>query len=303
MKNLIIFFPIDKKVRYPFEFLNSQLEYWQMQMLSRIPQNQVNIFMIRNRENFFWENKFIPQFQLKWNIWSIYKKDTIIYWDLVYGFNMPKDISHTYPCKISEITTDKNIIKKLFPSCTLNSYECKNYKDIKKYFWKIHTQLKVLKPKSQSRWKGIFIIENIPKADEINVDYYPYLVQEFFDTSWWFYQYCNGIYDFRIVILNGVIIWKILRTPVSWSYITNSHRWWKIIDLWDIKLPYKIQKIIDEIEKYCSQYEHRYYSIDMWVWTDGNIKVFELNSAPAFSNQYIAHKIWDYTAKNILQVT
>jgi hypothetical protein len=52
MKNFIIFFPTQKKIQKPFDFLRPQLELQEMQMLSRIPQSKVNIFIVRNLENY-----------------------------------------------------------------------------------------------------------------------------------------------------------------------------------------------------------------------------------------------------------
>lgn len=302
-KNLVIFFPTDEKITSAFEYLRPSLEVRQMQMLSKIPQTKVDIYIVRNNKNFLWANKFLPQFQLIWTSWSSSVEKEVIFWDLVFGFNMPEDTTHRYPCNIGEITLDKSIIEEIFPDLTLKSIKCTNYKEILKNFTKIQSELKVLKPISESRGRWMHISKTIPKKEDLLDRYYPYLLQEFFDTSKWFYKLCKWLHDFRVIILNGEIIAQILREPEQNKLISNTDSGGSLTDIFNFVLPKEVLDIVRQVESYCSRYEHRYYSIDMWVWQDWAIKIFELNSAPALSNEHIAHMLWDYTAKNILKVS
>jgi len=300
MKNLVLFFPSRDSVSQAFEGLSEKMSLREKQMLTKIPQDRVNIYMVRSLENFYGWNSFLPQFQLNWDSWKPYNSHTRVQWDLVYGFRMPVWVTHTHPSKINEITKDKRVIESLFPEYSMQSIECTHYEDILENFDKIPSRLKVLKPARWSLWKGIFIQETIPQMDKVKETDYPYILQEFFDTSWGFYSLCSGLHDFRVVILNGEIIAKILREPATWKYISNTFQWGTLHDIFDFVIPSEIQEIVDTIDNYCKKYEHRYYSIDMWLWIDWKIKIFEINGAPWYASEHMAHKFWEYIAKNIL---
>lgn len=299
-KNLVLFFPSENPISSAFEWLSEKMTLREKQMLTKIPQEKVDIYMVRSLDNFFWENIFLPEFQLSWDIWGKYTVKKQILWDLVYGFRMPKWVTHTHPSKIREITKDKRIIEKLFPKYTLRSIICANYEEISKNYTDISSHLKVLKPAEGTLWKWIIIWDKIPLKSKLSMEYFPYLLQEFHDTSWGFYWLCKWLHDFRVVILNGEIIAKLLREPAKWKYISNTFQWWSIRDIFDFKIPKEIQEIIDGIDTYCKKYEHRYYCIDMGLWIDGRIKVFEINWAPGYASEHMAHKFWEYITKNIL---
>lgn len=301
-KNLILFFPSQDEVNSAFDFLGEKMALREIQMIEEIPQEKVNIYMVRSRENFLEKNKFLPQFHLSWIKWEKYNQRTLIYADLVYGFNMGEWVTHTYPSNIKEITKDKRIIETLFPSITLSSIICNNYHEITTFFQKVPTHVKVLKPSSWTMWRDIYIWSELPSEDSINPIKYPYLLQEYHDTSWWFYGICKWLHDFRVVILWGEIIAKTLREPPKDSYISNTHQWWLLHNITDFSLPRELQEVIQIIDSYCQRFKHRYYSIDMGVGKNGEIKVFELNGAPGFGSEYAAREFWKYTTKNILKV-
>lgn len=215
---------------------------------------------------------------------------------------IPNDVTKIFNT-IREITQDKTVLERIFPKYVIQSIICNNYEDIKQNFDSISTDLKVLKPIKWTRSKWIFIQDFLPSKNEIASDFYPYLLQEFLDTSRGFYGY-PWIHDFRVILLWWKIIWKFLRQPEAWKYTANSFRRWWLIDLNNWEIPWEIQNIIDEIEVYCAtEYKHRYYSIDFWIWKSWEIKIFEMNSAPWLTNDTIARNLWEYMYENFLKVT
>lgn len=301
-KNVIMFFPTHAPVSSAYEGLTEAIQNREKQMFSRFPQENVNIYMTRDINNFYWENVFTPDFQLIWEKWEIYSWSKI-QWDLVLGFKMPENVTHKYPSNMRDICLDKSLLENIFPDFCITSILCNTYEDIQKNFEKISTSKKVLKPISESGGRWIIISEHLPSSHDLSSNNFPYLLQEFHDTSGGFFDQCEGTHDFRVVILNGEIIWKILRQPSEGSLVCNTWSGWSLKDIWDFQIPENIMKIINTIDSYCAQYNHRYYSIDMWMWPNGNIKVYELNSAAALSSERIAHKLWDYIVKNILKVS
>lgn len=301
-KNLVIFFPSKKTVSHAYDHLRPEIKLREMQMLSCFPQEKVNIYMVRYEDSYHGQNTYSPDFQLIWDSWPTYTWAPI-HADLVLWFNMPENVTHRYPCDMRDITIDKSILETIFPEYTIPSILCNSYQEIKDAYQTIPSDKKVFKPISESGGRGIIISDTLPKQEEFLPERFPYLLQTFHDTSWGFYDIHEGTHDFRVVILNGEIIWKILRTPKEWSFICNTWSGWNLLDIWDFKIPTNIMSIIHTIDEYCSRYKHRYYSIDLWVWKNWDIKVYELNSAAALSNQYIAHKLWNYIVKNILKIT
>jgi len=300
-KNLIVYFSKEgwSHITHPYEGIRPNVEEKQEALLNAFPTN-VNIYIARSETSHIQWNIFQPQYIREKGLWTPYTWDNIEA-DLVIGFNIPKAVTRIFNT-VREITHDKTYFENIFPDYSIQSVVCYTYEDIEKAFKNIQTSLKVLKPLKWTRSKWIFIQEDIPKKQDIETSYYPYLLQEFFDTSWWFYEY-SWIHDFRIIMLWWNIIWKFLRQPEVWKYTANSFRKWNLIDLTDWELPDEIQKIVSKIESYCiKRFEHRYYSIDFGIWKNGNIKVFEMNSAPGLTTDYIAHKLWSYIAKNILKV-
>lgn len=302
MKTLILFFPSQDIAQSAFDLLSEKMTLRKNQMLDEIPQEKVHIYMVRHKNNFFWKNEFLPQFKLIWNTWNKYPWKKHVFWDLIYWFNMWEWVSNTYPSKIKEITKNKQLIEDIFPSVTLKSIIAYDYKDIQIAFNKIISNIKVIKPCSWTMWNHIHIWENIPEKNDIHTNWYPYIIQEFHDTSWGFYNLCTWLHDFRVVILWGKIIAKTLREPKKNSYISNTHQWWTLYNLADFSIPKEIKSIIEIIDNYCKKFDHRYYSIDMWVGKNGKVRVFELNGAPWFWSEYAAREFWKYTAKNILKV-
>lgn len=101
---------------------------------------------------------------------------------MVLGFPIPQGVTKPFP-SLRDITLDKTHIEALFPKYTLHSHICEDYHEIQASFENISTHLKVLKPLCGTRGRGIFIGEILPQKHIFPENYYPYILQEFFDTS------------------------------------------------------------------------------------------------------------------------
>jgi len=275
-KNLIVYFakPGWAHIQHPYENIRENVEKKQEALLDVFP-SEIKIYIARSKESHIEKNTFQPQFIRHNGIWRKYTWSPITA-DLVIGFNIPKSVTRIFNT-IKSITINKTHFENLFPDYAIKSIICNSYEDVEKKFNKISTKLKVLKPINGTKSKWIFIGNNIPPKNEFLSEDYPYLLQEFFDTSWWFYGY-PWIHDFRVIMLWWNIIWKFLRQPELWKYTANSFRRGGLVNLINWPLPTEIQEIVDEIEDYCRQrFEHRYYSIDFGVWENWQVKVFEMN--------------------------
>ena len=301
-KNLIIYLSKEYnwKLSYPFEFHNARLQNQIEDFISVFPQDKVDIYYAQTHKSHIQNNDFIVQFY-KWEYtWVACNRKITA--DFVYGSYIPQSVTHKLDASLKKLFIDKVQIENIFQNHALSSIICPSYEDIQKYFWKIQSPFKVLKPQYGTRGRWIFIQEHIPQKKEITEDLYPYILQEFFDTSRGIFGY-HWYHDFRVIILNGSIIWKVLRQPENSWFISNTAQSGTVIDLENFWIPESIECIIDEVDDYLWKLsKERFYSIDFWVWISGEIKIFEMNGNPALSFPLIAHRLWTYIAKNILKV-
>lgn len=269
-------------------------------MLEIFQQHNITTFLVRFEKNYLGGDIFLPDYVMKEWQWVEYNGGEI-YSHLTLGTKIPKEVKNIFP-SLYKYMRDKYITEQLFPQYCIKSIICHNYWEIQENFQRIKTKFKVLKPYNESQGKGIIISQNIPHKTQLKERFYPYLLQEFFDTSKWFWGY-RWYHDFRIIMLDGEIIAKILRQPKSWKLIANVAQDGVLRDMEQEEIPEEIEKIIFEVEAYfAKKQEHRYYSVDFWVNEKGTIKIFEMNSYPWLWTSKTAKCVWEYIINNILKI-
>ena len=267
-------------------------------LISHFPKN-VQFYLATFEDQYIGWDIFIPAFQRVWDAWEKYTGEKIEA-DLILGLSGRTESQKIYHNPIKDLCRDKTQIEPLFSPYTFQSHICESYQDIVEKSKSIPSQTKVYKPCFWSAAKGIIIRETIPSAEDLEWEY-PYLIQEFIDTSAGFEWY-PWIHDFRVIILNGKVTGSFLRVAPEGIMTANVATWAKIIDFhW--KVPQKIQKIIDIVEEYVAPlYPERYYSIDTCVGRNGEVKIFELNSNPMLSTPSIIQGLADHIIENILKI-
>jgi len=294
--NVILFFP--NQPPHP-AYTHEKWKIRHDEFISYFPKN-VQFYLVKDDTKFLWDNTFEPNFVRHGNKWETYIWEKI-YWDLILWPNKNQSFTNIYHNPIKEICRDKRKIEHIFPQYTLASYTCENYADIQKYWDKISSEVKVLKPIFWSQWTGIIISDALPEENRVT-ETYPYILQEFLDTNPGFYWH-EWIHDFRTIILNGEITGSLLRIAPDWIMTANVNTWARIIDYWVWNIPPKVKQIIDEIDSYFAPlYPERYYSIDIGVGANWAIKVFELNSSPMLSTSSIIEWLAQHIIKNILKI-
>lgn len=268
--------------------------------ISHFPDNVV-FYLATHKSEYLGNDTFSPKYKREKNIWieGIHKN---IQPDLILGMTRRIECTKKYHNPIRDFCIDKTKIESVFPDISFSSYVCTSYEDIKENFWNIPTSKKVLKPAGWSQGKWIIISDERPEKKEITGEY-PYLLQEFIDTSNGFEWY-KGVHDFRTIIINGEITGAFLRVAPKWVLTANVCTGANIIDFWKDKIPPRVLAVIEKIEAYCSEkYPQRYYSIDVWIWHNNEVKVFELNASPALSTPSIRKYLALHIIKNILKLS
>jgi hypothetical protein len=295
--NIVLFFPNQA----PFPPYSD--EKWRARhddLISYFPKN-VRFYLVKDETKYIWNDRFLPDFIRSWTDWITHSWEEI-HTDLILWTNKNKNFTNIYYNPIKEICSDKRKIETLFPKHTLTSYNCESYSDVLKYWTKVSSNTKVLKPVFGSQGRWIIIWDIIPLEGEFT-ETFPYILQEFLDTSWGFYGE-KWIHDFRTIIINGEITGSFLRIAKLWIMTANVNTGASSIDFGIWNIPPKVAQVIREIDNYLGKlYPERYYSIDIGVWKDWEIKVFELNSSPMLSTPSIRRALALHIIKNILKIS
>jgi len=142
----------------------------------------------------------------------------------------------------------------------------------------LKTAILVAKPLDQEGGHGVRIVrrEEIPSV----VTTFPYLLQEFIDTSGGIPTIASGMHDLRIISVEGKIVLSYLREPKAGSFLANESQGGKLSEVELHRLPedaLDIWKIVDEEVK---QYSNRVYSLDIGRDREHGWRIIELNSKP-----------------------
>jgi hypothetical protein len=127
-------------------------------------------------------------------------------------------------------------------------------------------------------------------------------LQEFLNTTWGFYEH-DWVHDFRTIVQDGIITGSLLRVAQDGVMTANVNTWAAIIDYHIWNIPPEVEKVIWQVDNYLAKlYPERYYSIDIGVWKNGEVKVFELNASPMLSTPSIIAWLAKHILKNILKI-
>lgn len=295
--NIVLYIPVSKKRNTPY--LGEKSANRHKEFISYFPWS-VRFFLAIHENQYLGGDSFKPQFIRDWNNWKEHRW-ILIQADLILWMSWKVNSEKIYHNKIKDFCKDKTQIESIFPEYSFKSEICNSYSEILKKHENINSEIKVYKPCFGSRALGIVISDTLPSKSQLTWEY-PYLIQEFMDTSAGFEWY-SGVHDFRVIILNWKITGSFLRIAPNWIMTANVATWAEIIDFhW--KIPDKIQTLINSVESYIApRYPERYYSIDIGIGKSGEIKIFELNSNPMLSTPWIIQWLATHIIKNILKLS
>lgn len=249
----------------------------------------IDVFYINKKSAYIGKDTFLWGYQKSWRKW-VYR-NTKIYASFVIGDVYKYDFINYFKNPIREYTYDKRHVIETVPQYCPKSYICQNIQDIQASFRNITSKKKVYK---LPVWQNGVSLQITNSFQEIKDPLFPCIIQEFIDTG-------TPVTDYRVVILNGKIIWKVLRTGKKWSLVSNVFQWGTVTNMWNYPMNHQIHKIVWEIDKYLEKkYPQRYYSIDFWVDKTQKPYIFELNSAPAVNTLSIRKHLTQYILNTYL---
>ena len=182
---------------------------------------------------------------------------------------------------LDQLCTDKWKAYKTFPDVHPRTLLLKSEKDIATAKVEFAECMVVAKPLDAEGGAGVLIGEASSVLPKILS--FPYLLQEFVDTSGGIPGLVEGMHDFRIICIEGEIAICYLRTPPPGEFTANVSRGGREIEVLKNRIPPAALKIFQKVDKHMRIFPHRLYTVDMGLDKDGQWKVFELNSKPGFS--------------------
>ena len=176
---------------------------------------------------------------------------------------------------VDEICTNKWLTYKLFQQHCPLTFLVHNDQELQTSLQQISTELVVYKPVDGGEGRNVFIQS---KTQPLPAEYpFPFLVQEFLDSTGGVPGIIDGMHDFRVAIVDGQVAYSYYRTPPQGSYLANVARGGRYALVPEEKIPSEVMELVKKIDQNFAHCLHRFYGVDV-AFTPNGIKIIELNS-------------------------
>jgi glutathione synthase/RimK-type ligase-like ATP-grasp enzyme len=180
--------------------------------------------------------------------------------------------------ELEDICTDKFKTYQLFTSLCPRTDIAQHPDDVPAILQTLSTPLVVAKPLDKEGGEGVII--DTPEKVRTAIQEFPYLIQEFIDTSGGIPGITDTKHDFRLTIIAGEIVIALLRTPKDGSYLANASQGGTITEIPLTHIPPEVLTVFHEVESKLSRFPTRFYSLDVGRDKSGQWKMIELNAQP-----------------------
>ncbi len=183
--------------------------------------------------------------------------------------------------ELDELCTDKWKTYEMFQEFCPVTTIVHSKEELKSALDAMPSELTVAKPLDSQGGNGVIIADK--KKIEESVTSFPYLLQEFIDTSNGIPGIVDDLHDFRIITVNGKTISAFVRSPKDGHFIANVSQGGEIFGVHPEDIPDSAMDIFRKIDAKMAKYKKRIYSLDLGHTKDGSWKIIELNSQPGLS--------------------
>lgn len=279
-KKVAVYFTDPNFDGYPFDEEEYRLGYHKFGEL--FEEKGVEFYVVRGQEAYIGGNKFRRGWIYKNGKFERVPEEIEV--DVIFNkgiLKVDKKANIVAEVKLDEICTNKLKTYEQFKKLCPKTIYVTNEKEFEKALDEIDSELIVAKPLDAFGGAGV-VIGSKAKLKK-KVKNFPYLVQEFIDTSKGIPGIVKGLHDFRLVVVKGEVVSTLLRMPQTDSYVSNVSQGgtFKVVPLEKVpESAYEIFKIVDAKFK---KFPHRLYSIDMGFHKGKEWKLIELNCQPGFS--------------------
>lgn len=277
MKTVAIFFNDPNADGYPLveeEYITSYRE-----LDAECARQGIRMVMVRAQESYLGGNSFNGCWEFTES--SLKHTPSTVTADVIYNKgDLVSDAAARVinPLSLDALCTDKSKSYARFPLHSPKTWTIRNSDELSRACAAIPGDLAVAKPLHLHGGKGVMIA---PPADiQASVQSFPYLVQEYIDTSNGIPGITPGRHDFRIVSICGDIIQVYVRTPPEHGHIANLSHGATLHMLTPSNVPNGALELFRAIDAELSVYPERVYCTDMGLNRDGQWMLIELNSKP-----------------------
>jgi len=199
---------------------------------------------------------------------------------------------------INEICTNKWKTYELFKAYSPLSFLANNKQELQDALKKVKTEIKVVKPIDGQEGEGVAIglTEDVLSKQHV----FPVIVQEFIDSRAGLPGICEGIHDFRVVMLNGEFAYSYYRTPPQGKYTANVAQGGSFETLSRDRIPKKMMELVAVVVKAFADHTPSLYTVDA-AFENAEPKMIELNSRPGLLENAI-HPVYVELKKKLAQV-
>lgn len=280
MKRIIIFFNHAGKHAYPLDDPDYAEAY--VEFAAKIEAAGGEVYIARTQQTYLGGSRFSSGW--KYEKGALIEISSPIEGDVIFNKgNLIWDDTATVINiqDVENFCTDKSLAYEQFREFYPLSLVVHNSTELREACERIPSTMIVAKPLDREGGEGV----HIALCEEIVafVQEFPYLIQEFIDTSAGIPGIVKGHHDLRIVCVDGDITFCQYRTPPSGSLLANVSQGGtlKMVPLKDI--PRGALDLFAVVENYMSRFPKRIYSVDMGRNIDGRWLIIEMNSKPGLN--------------------
>lgn len=281
MKTVVVFFDKPGYDEYPFDHEEYVIAYHDLAPM--IVARGARFAIVRDQKTYKGNNVFAGYWLFENG--TFVRHDDDVEADLIYdkGHFVPDESARmSNDRELTDICTDKFRTVREFPSLNPKTFLVHNKEELHQSLADIPTDAFVVaKPVDLEEGIGV-IIANPAKVEEA-VTKFPYLVQEFIDTSGGIPGIVDGMHDLRMVVIEGDIVVSYIRTPPPGKMTANVSQGGQEIEVLPEQLPAEAKAIVEEVDKVFSKFARRAYSVDVGRNKDGSWKIIELNAKTGLS--------------------
>lgn len=180
--------------------------------------------------------------------------------------------------ELETLCNDKHATNLLFPHLCPRTIVVKTDGEFQRALDQMPSEKIVVKPLDRFGGDGVTIGSRDVVTE--NNPGYPCIVQEFIDTSRGIPGIMDGLHDFRIICIGGVVAACYIRTPPQGSLVANVSLGGGEITVDVTEIPEGALELFREVDTALSHFPSRVYSVDMGLNADGRWMLIELNDQP-----------------------
>ncbi len=282
MKTIAVFFSAPGYADYPFDDDYYVQAYHELAHL--LQKKGARFVIVRGQDSYMGGNRFAHCWRFDGTTFKYEEAPVEV--DLIYDkgyFKHDEGATLLNDPVMNDICTDKFKTYELFPRiCPRTAVvhdEAEKNELIKEF-----NDIVVGKPLDNEGGKGVII--DRPDIVRESIKSYPYLLQEFLDTSAGIPGIIDAMHDLRMVIVNGEIAVSYVRSPAAGKKVSNVAQGGTQTEVPVREIPKEARALAKAVDDVFASYPRRVYSVDCARDANGTWKLIELNSKPGITRAY-----------------